>query len=69
MAVVVPGVEREDGGGARGRRYAGASYELTLLPPTMTFEFPADVKYRPPSAMTFAIAMSIGPFWNMGSSK
>ena len=30
-------------------RNAGASYDDTLLPPTMTFEFPAEEKYVTPA--------------------
>jgi hypothetical protein len=50
-------------------RNAGASYDDTLLPPTMTFEFPAEEKYATPARLAWLAAFAIGPFWKNGSFR
>src|SRR5262245_18449151 len=50
-------------------RNAGASYDETFLPPTMTFELPAEEKYAVPAALAALAAFAIGPFWKNGSLK
>src|SRR5215475_12800140 len=50
-------------------RNAGASYDETFLPPTMTFALPADEKYAAPAWLAALAAFAIGPFWKNGSMK
>ena len=42
-------------------RYAGVSYDDTLLPPTITLSLPAAEKYGTPAALAAFAACAIGP--------
>src|SRR4051812_28680423 len=55
--------------GHEAARKAGASYDETFFPPTITFSLPAAEKYATPAWLAALAAFAIGPFWKNGSLK